>query len=912
MAHCPHCSTPVPSEARFCPGCGAIQSSVSQMPTAVAPPTPSGASTPSSGSGGARSRPGTPLTGTIGRLESSANFASAAFQPGQLLAGRYRVIGLLGRGGMGDVYRADDIELSQAVSLKFLGATFAGRPDMLERFRGEVRNARQVSHPNICRVYDIGEVDGQVFLSMEYVDGEDLSTLLKRIGRLPRGKAEEVARQLCAGIAAAHDRGVIHRDLKPSNVMIDGEGRVRITDFGLAVQTADGIMGEVVGTPAYMAPEQFEGKPATAQTDLYALGLILYEIYTGRRPLEATTWDGWKSQHSQVEPRSPEEIERDVEEPVARAILRCLEKDPGKRPRSALQLAASLPGGDPIAAALAAGEMPSPQMVAASGGHGATSSRTGFLLLGAFLVMLAGYLAIAPAATDMGLAPFTRGHDALLVQARDIVHKLGYTEAPRDQATWFERDYDPMVWRAQRESSTHWRHDYAAHGTPLRFWYRSSPAPLQPLGGARVNAEDPIPIAEGMVTARLDAEGRLRNFVAVPGRVDTLPPSTAATHLADLFAFAELDTARFREVPPRWRPLLPFDLRREWEGERADQPGVPLRVTAAWWRGKPVTFGVRGPWDEPAALQTVRRANPISGVTRGLIVFALTVLCIASGTARLKTGKSDWRGGLRFVNVIMILSMANWIFGAHHSFVPGAEFGSAMRAFGQGLVSGFIMFFLYLVIEPEIRRRTPELLIGWARLLQGRWTDPRVGHDVLVGCVVGAASSCGLALVNAIPTWLPFQGQTPVPPNTDVITGGALLFAQFTAIPLNVVGTSFALFGVWFMLWLGTRRMLLSAIAFAVVMTLLALGAENPTLEVPGAILDGILIAYVISRHGLLSLLAVWTTRLLMQGIPAPFTPTSPFAFSAFVAIVVPVVLAVMAFRVGAAGGSARAGAGTD
>src|SRR6516225_5843587 len=373
MARCPNCATEIPQGSRYCPSCGSVQSSVSQMPTAVSPPTPSAGS----GSGPPRSTPSTP----IGRLDSSGSFGGAAFQPGQVLAGRYRVIGLLGRGGMGDVYRADDFELSQPVALKFLGSALADRPDMLERFRGEVRNARQVSHPNICRVYDIGLVDGQLFLSMEYVDGEDLSALLKRIGRLPRAKADQVARQLCAGIAAAHDRGVIHRDLKPSNVMIDGEGRVRITDFGLAVRQLDGGAAEVVGTPAYMAPEQFAGKPATPQTDLYALGLILYETYTGHRALEAATWDGWKSQHSQVEPRSPELLERDVDEPVARAILRCLEKDPAKRPRTALALAASLPGGDPVAAALAAGETPSPQMVADSGGEGALAPRAAWAWL---------------------------------------------------------------------------------------------------------------------------------------------------------------------------------------------------------------------------------------------------------------------------------------------------------------------------------------------------------------------------------------------------------------------------------------------------------------------------------------------------------------------------------------------------
>ena len=222
MSRCPHCAADVPPGARYCPGCGALQSSVSQMATELAgPQAPVTSAT--------TARPVTaPVTAPIGRLESSASFAGAAFQPGQMLSARYRVIGLLGRGGMGEVYRADDLELSQAVSLKFLGRALSERPDMLERFRAEVRNARQVSHPNICRVYDIGEVDGRYFLTMEFVDGEDLGTLLKRIGRLPRAKADEVARQLCAGLAAAHDRGVIHRDLKPSNVMIDGEGRVEI------------------------------------------------------------------------------------------------------------------------------------------------------------------------------------------------------------------------------------------------------------------------------------------------------------------------------------------------------------------------------------------------------------------------------------------------------------------------------------------------------------------------------------------------------------------------------------------------------------------------------------------------------------------------------------------------------------
>ena len=182
--------------------------------------------------------------------------AGPRFASGTSIAARYRIVALLGRGGMGEVYRADDLVLGQSVALKFLPVDLGRDQQWLERFRGEVRAARLVSHPNVCRVHDIGEFEGQPFLSMEYVDGEDLASLLRRIGRLPTDKAIDVARQLCAGLAAAHQQGVIHRDLKPANVMLDARGQVRITDFGLA-GIPDPTRSDIAGTPAYMAPELF-------------------------------------------------------------------------------------------------------------------------------------------------------------------------------------------------------------------------------------------------------------------------------------------------------------------------------------------------------------------------------------------------------------------------------------------------------------------------------------------------------------------------------------------------------------------------------------------------------------------------------------------------------------------------------
>jgi hypothetical protein len=212
----------------------------------------------------------------------------ARFTPGTTLNKRYRIIGLLGKGGMGEVYCADDLKLGHPVALKFLTEKLSNDKAMLARFHSEVAMAHRVTHPNVCRVHDIGEVTTSAgnlhFLSMEYVDGEDLSSLLRRIGRLPADKAVEIARQLCDGLAAAHEAGVLHRDLKPANVMIDGKGRVRITDFGLA-GFAEQICGNEVmaGTPAYMSPEQFAGKEVTTKSDIYALGLVLYEIFTGKR-----------------------------------------------------------------------------------------------------------------------------------------------------------------------------------------------------------------------------------------------------------------------------------------------------------------------------------------------------------------------------------------------------------------------------------------------------------------------------------------------------------------------------------------------------------------------------------------------------------------------------------------------------
>src|ERR687893_408625 len=257
---CPSCSKEISIDSDACPSCGArVDDGATRRFDARKTPT-----------------------------QSYDSIDNARFVPGAIVAERYRIVGLLGRGGMGEVYRADDLKLSQPVALKFLPDHLLSDGASLARFHREVRIARQVSHKNVCRVYDIGEVDGRHFLSMEFIKGEELSSLLRRIGRLPSDKAVQIARQICAGLAAAHENGILHRDLKPANVMIDSDGNARITDFGLAGLAEEFREDEVsAGTPAYMAPEQLEGKTPTVRSDIYSLGLVLYELFTGKRAFDA-------------------------------------------------------------------------------------------------------------------------------------------------------------------------------------------------------------------------------------------------------------------------------------------------------------------------------------------------------------------------------------------------------------------------------------------------------------------------------------------------------------------------------------------------------------------------------------------------------------------------------------------------
>jgi len=265
-------------------------------------------------------------------LEVVSSSSTDVFAAGEVFAGRYRMIAHLGQGGMGDVWSADDLVLGIPVALKLMRSTTpTGRALLLN----EVRLARQITHPAVCRVFDIGEVDDQVFLSMELVQGEDLATFVHRVGRLPSEKVAEIGRQLCDALAAAHRQGILHRDLKPANVLIDDTGSVRITDFGIAITRGAAGHNTGIGTPGYMAPEQLlSGATVSERTDLFALGLVLYELLVGRR-----TFDQAASVHHLPPPST---IVEGVDPRLERVVMRALSPDPADRPPSAADMAAEL------------------------------------------------------------------------------------------------------------------------------------------------------------------------------------------------------------------------------------------------------------------------------------------------------------------------------------------------------------------------------------------------------------------------------------------------------------------------------------------------------------------------------------------------------------------------------------------
>ena len=640
-----------------------------------------------------------------------------------MIAERFRIVALLGKGGMGEVYRADDVKLGQQVALKFLPVALASDAAKLDRLYSEVRLGRQVSHPNVCRVYDVMEWKGNHFISMEYIDGEDLASLLRRIGKLPHDKALDIARDLCAGLAAAHRLGIIHRDLKPANVMIDGRGAARITDFGLAALVDDlSHRGEIAGTPAYMAPEQIAGEEVTARTDLYALGLILYEIFTGKR-LSVTTRSHSLSQDT-----------KDLEPAVQRVILRCLEERVESRPPSIHAVIAALPGGDPLQAAVDAGETPSPEMVAAAGETGELRPAQAWALLIATILLIVINAALSQRAMLYGRVSLPKQPEALAERARDILAAAGYTQPPADTAynlgwnnNFFESQKRPVDIDKVRPS-------------PVVFYYRESPRELlAETPERRITPIDPPLTLSRMANVELDAAGRLIRFVVVPPEAEDPPAQRKPIDWSRFIADSGIAASTLRVVPPKWRVPVDSDEKVAWTGQYLEQPGINVRIEAASHHGRPIWFSIIPSWqkidriDFAGAPATTKATDWITA----LIGMICLMCAIFLARRNLRRSRGDRKGALRLAFFIVAVVFWGRMLRVDHVWDFGNEAPLLGQLLGEAVLGACVAWLLYIALEPYVRRHWPQTIISWTRLMSGRFRDPLVGRDLIFGTLMG-------------------------------------------------------------------------------------------------------------------------------------------------------------------------------
>jgi serine/threonine-protein kinase len=818
------------------------------------------------------------------------------FSAGQVIAGRFRIVGRLGGGGMGDVYRADDHELGTSVALKFLPAELSSDPVRLERLRNEVRVARQVAHPNVCRVYDIGDAVGRPFLSMEFIDGEDLASLLRRIGRLPKDKAIELAREICAGVGAAHELGVVHRDLKPANVMIDGRGRARVADFGLA-STLDELVGgrdAMAGTPAYMAPEQLAGADATKRTDIYALGLVLYELFTGKRAHDVKTIAGLKERYSSsAPPTSPSDLVEGMDPAVERAIMHCLAMEPEERPASALAVMAALPGGDPLAAMLKAGEMPSPELVAASGRRGTLPLKRA-LQLGVVVVFGMAVGAWVWGVPSLGdtvggiLAP-----EVLTHRADVLFTDLGLEIEKVDSAWGFDIDRG-LVSRLGTVSDPEWWALLKSEERPvLRFWYRTSPSPMAPWHtslpglyiGNVVTPEDPPLTEPGMALVRLGPRGALLELRVAPEPTPRASTRNVDEVLTTITEAVGLDSGQIERIEWPGISPMPGESTVSWRAASSGPEDNPREIVMTLAGARPTWVRIGEASLIGGVEQSARGPDRVS-----LIFFIFFVGGAVVAGLNVRTGRWDRRGVARLAVVAFVLCFASNLISSHHSLSISEEVRGFFGSVAYGATRALMTCLLYVAIEPFIRRLHPNSLVSWSRLLAGRISDPAVGRDVLVGLTLFVLQGLALAIFivalgidkATLPLYAFASGETPLATTSYI--------ASVIRYPVVTLGSTFGFLLIYvFARWiLGRFNRAAPVLLWATVFLFIFGTYSRPGLEaisvVTYAAISATASTYLAVRLGVLALVtfqflqqAALTTVFTLDPTAWYFPPTAIF-----------------------------------
>jgi serine/threonine-protein kinase len=687
---------------------------------------------------------------------------------------------------------------------------------------------------------------------------------------------------------------------------------VRVADFGLAglvdrVPAAD--LG--AGTPSYMAPEQLAGKEVSVQSDLFALGLVLYELFTGQRAFPANTPAELRRLHEAGAVPKPSEVVGGLSPAVEQVILRCLERAPADRPRSAHEVVAALPGADPLRAALAAGETPSPRMVAEGGEVGNLPPRLGVLLLALVIVGLVLIAVVNDAAALFRLVPLPEPPAELARRARQLLAELGYPERPADSVSHFRvaLDYVCYVNRTDR-SPGRWQALRTGRPAALYFFYRESPEPLAPglvaddpellLAPQLVSPHNPPPTQPGMACVRLDGRGRLLELVVNPTMgTGGQTPATPADWWKPLLAAADLGADLRTSATFEWVPPIACDRRAAWDGVFPERPDLAIHVEAAAFQGKPVFFRVGGAWTGP-------EETPASRPSASTRVFLTLILVMTLGVGllglrNLRQRRADRRGAVVLGGTLLVGGLAAWVLGGHHPGTIAGEMLGAYGAFGQGAYGGMVAGLAYLALEPAIRRRWPWRLTAWTRALRGRLRDPLVGRDLLIGVLGGIGmfllTQANFAVLRPLnlPPPLPMSDPWRVlaAPAPRLYVLECLLYGAFLAI---------FQFALAFLLALVLRRQSLGWAAFVVIFTVgNTLGAAPTTLAgtLASVLFNSLLCGLAVllmARFGLWTYTAAFTTFYALFPVPLTWDASAWYFSQGLLCAGVAVALAVYGF----------------
>ncbi|HKQ50311.1 MAG TPA: serine/threonine-protein kinase [Phycisphaerae bacterium] len=830
---------------------------------------------------------------TVVKLAGATDISEPpVFQTGDVVADRYRIVALLGKGAMGRVYRAEDDRLEQEVALKFLPRLQVLDPTWRRRVESEVRLGREVGHPNICRVYDLGNLEGAPYISMEYVDGEDLASLLRRVGRLTGTRAVDIARQICAGLAAAHIHGVLHRDLKPANVMIDQKGRVRITDFGLAVLAGQVSSREIrAGTPRYMAPEQIAGVAVTEKSDIYALGLVLYEMFTGRPAFDADNVLEYLRLHQSVDPPAPSTIVPEIDPKVEAVILACLRKDPTERPESALLVAAALPGGDLLAAALDAGQIPTREMVAQAAAQGRLSRRGTYRAAVGALGLFVAAIVIGNNTHPIARHGGVKAPEVLMERAHDVIRRAGRPPSPRQG----EGQYVPA------EDVVNSRIAATVDGAPLClaiperdelvFVYSEHRADGGPLGSDVLSFLMPGPRprlfdaeANRKTTVVLDGQGRL---LCLETPTQYTPTVSGQEMTADWSALVQTTGHDVHELVPT-QPVAVGDFDRGQSRAFLSRSGEPLN--------RSVRIEAAGEHDRIQWLAVLdkapSRSDSIFSSSSARWMFVMTLrnavlllLLAAALPAAWKNWKQrgDLAGAVRLGCFVFALRMLGHLLTMRNVGGLADAINSAAANAISALCEGMIVALFYMAIEAQVRRRWPRILGGWSRLLEGRVRDPFVGRDVLLGCAVGCFWAVLVFVDRQFPEWTGWEARTQM----RLYQGFEDVFgARFAAAGIlnslrggiyqGLVVLLLLLIGTWLA---GARRWPALFFAWLIGAAMFAPAATHPltawTLFAFGIV--GVAL-FVLLRWGLVSILAALLVVGFLTDFPVTFDLDAWFA----------------------------------